>query len=67
MLTETDCYPNTTEASGRCRLVLVGDVHDQWDERDVAAVKSLHPDMVLFVGDFGNEAVKLVSEVGCMI
>ena len=50
--------------SGRsCRLVIVGDVHDAWGPRDVAALQHLAPDMVLFVGDFGNENLKLVSEV----
>ena len=49
--------------SGCCRLVIVGDVHDAWGPRDVAALQHLAPDMVLFVGDFGNENLKLVSEV----
>jgi hypothetical protein len=41
----------------------VGDVHEAWDERDEAALRSLEGDMVVFVGDFGNEAVQLVSQV----
>ncbi|GAX82597.1 hypothetical protein CEUSTIGMA_g10023.t1 [Chlamydomonas eustigma] len=56
--------PATTDAkTKRCRLIVVGDVHDAWDERDEAALHSLQGDMVLFVGDFGNEAVQLVSQV----
>lgn len=45
------------------RLVVVGDVHDAWSERDEAALSVLNPTMVLFVGDFGNEAVQIVAQV----
>jgi hypothetical protein len=51
---------------GGCRLVLVGDVHDAWGPRDVAALRHLSPSMVLFVGDFGNEAVKIVADVAAL-
>lgn len=45
------------------QIAVVGDVHDQWDERDEAALSFLDADLVLFVGDFGNEAVEIVRRV----
>jgi uncharacterized protein (TIGR04168 family) len=39
----------------------VGDVHDAWDALDNHVLESLSPDLALFVGDFGNENVDLVS------
>ncbi|MDB9493791.1 TIGR04168 family protein [Spirulina major CS-329] len=42
------------------KLAIVGDVHDQWSAADNAAVVALGVDLVLFVGDFGNEAVDVV-------
>ena len=50
-----------TGDSGPVRLVLIGDVHHQWDEQDVTALKHLQPDIALFVGDFGEEVVELSS------
>lgn len=42
---------------GNFRIAVVGDVHDQWDEGDAEALRGLRPgvDLVLFVGDFGDE------------
>lgn len=48
------------------RLVIVGDIHNQWSHRDVVALKALLPDMTLFVGDIGNEAVSLVQQIAAM-
>lgn len=45
------------------RLVFVGDVHNQWNEKDAQALSLLQPDIVLFVGDFGEEVVELVKAV----
>ena len=45
------------------RLVLVGDVHHQWSERDAQALRFLEPDVALFVGDFGEEVVDLVKSI----
>lgn len=52
-----------TGDSGSVRLVLIGDVHHQWDEQDVIALKHLQPDVALFVGDFGEEVVELVQTI----
>ncbi|XP_019198016.1 PREDICTED: uncharacterized protein LOC109191796 [Ipomoea nil] len=46
------------------RIVVVGDVHDDWDlEEDRKALQYLKPDVVLFTGDFGNENVDLVKSI----
>ncbi len=50
----------------KLRVAIVGDVHEQWDERDRIALQSLAPDLVLFVGDFGNEAVSIVQQVASL-
>ena len=52
-----------TGDSGSVRLVLIGDVHHQWNEEDVIALKHLQPDVALFVGDFGEEVVELVQTI----
>ncbi|HBE31491.1 MAG TPA: TIGR04168 family protein, partial [Cyanobacteria bacterium UBA11368] len=39
------------------KIAVVGDVHDQWEEQDAGALEHLGVDLVLFVGDFGNESV----------
>lgn len=51
-------------ATNRQRLAIVGDVHDAWGPRDEAALRCISGlSMVLFVGDFGNENVRLVKHV----
>ncbi|MEB3295524.1 MAG: TIGR04168 family protein [Synechococcales bacterium] len=44
-------------------IAIVGDVHNQWDQRDQQALVQLKVDLVLFVGDFGNEAVEVVQQI----
>ena len=46
-----------------CKIAIVGDVHDQWDQNDEAALKHLDVDLVLLVGDFGNESVEIVRAI----
>ena len=48
------------------KIAIVGDVHDQWDDRDEIALTHLGVDLVLFVGDFGNEAVEVVSRIAAL-
>lgn len=48
------------------RIAVIGDVHDQWDEQDIQALKSLEIDLALFVGDFGNEAVGVVRSIASL-
>ena len=45
------------------RIAVVGDVHDFWDADDAVALKHLEVDLVLFVGDFGNESVATVRAI----
>ncbi|PSN20299.1 TIGR04168 family protein [filamentous cyanobacterium CCP5] len=48
------------------RIAAVGDIHDQWGEADAIALQHLAPDLVLFVGDFGNEAVNVVAQIAAL-
>ncbi|MCS7291843.1 MAG: TIGR04168 family protein [Gloeomargarita sp. SKYBB_i_bin120] len=48
------------------RLAVVGDVHQQWQAADALALRHLQVDLVLFVGDFGNEAVEVVQQVAAL-
>jgi uncharacterized protein (TIGR04168 family) len=48
------------------KIAVVGDVHDQWEDEDAIALKALEVDLVLFVGDFGNESVEVVRRVASL-
>jgi uncharacterized protein (TIGR04168 family) len=48
------------------KIAVVGDVHDQWEEDDGLALKHLGVDLVLFVGDFGNESVEVVKAIASL-
>jgi uncharacterized protein (TIGR04168 family) len=48
------------------KIAIVGDVHDQWEPDDEIALHRLGVDLVLFVGDFGNEAVELVTRIAAL-
>ena len=45
------------------KIAVVGDIHDQWEAEDGEALKHLGVDLVLFVGDFGNESVEVVRAI----
>jgi uncharacterized protein (TIGR04168 family) len=46
------------------RIAVVGDVHDKWSTAiEAPLLRGLGVDLVLFVGDFGNEAVALVEDI----
>lgn len=53
----------TIPSSASIKIALVGDVHDLWDEEDVAALHRLGVDLVLLVGDFGNESLSVVQSI----
>ncbi|WNZ24178.1 TIGR04168 family protein [Leptolyngbya sp. NK1-12] len=57
--------PTSTPTSepASCTIAVVGDVHDLWDSGDETALQHLGVDLVLLVGDFGNEAVDVVRTV----
>lgn len=44
-------------------IAVVGDIHDLWEADDGVALKELGVDIVLFVGDFGNESVEVVRAI----
>ncbi len=48
------------------KIAVVGDVHDLWETADEEALKQLGVDLVLLVGDFGNEAVGVVKTIAQM-
>ena len=49
------------------KIAIVGDIHNQWDAKgDRQAIDLLDVDCVLFVGDFGNEAVEIVANVAAL-
>ena len=47
-------------------LAVVGDVHDLWDGQEEAILQRLGVDLVLFVGDFGNESVEVVRRIASL-
>ena len=57
---------NTSIPRKALRIAIIGDVHNQWDEQDTVALHSLQVDLVLFVGDFGNEAVEIVRSIAAL-
>jgi len=42
-------------------IAVIGDVHDRWEEEDNQALIHLGVDLAIFVGDFGNESIEVVS------
>jgi predicted phosphohydrolase len=54
---------NATGDSCKLKAAIVGDVHGQWSKDDVTALQFLDVDVVLFVGDFGEEDLALVSKI----
>jgi uncharacterized protein (TIGR04168 family) len=58
----SNLHPDTTDEK-LITIAIVGDVHDQWDDADELALQKLGVDLVLLVGDFGNEAVEVVEAI----
>lgn len=50
----------------RVKIAVVGDVHEQWEVEDEIALQNLGVDLVLFVGDLGNEWVAGVRLIANM-
>lgn len=48
------------------KIAVVGDVHELWEAEDAIALHQLGVDLVLFVGDFGNESVDVVRQVAAI-
>ena len=47
-------------------IAVVGDIHDHWETDDNTALQQLGVDLVLFVGDFGNESVDIVRTIASL-
>jgi uncharacterized protein (TIGR04168 family) len=54
------------KSSKSLTIAVVGDVHDLWDADDGLALKHLGVDLVLLVGDFGNESVEVVRSIAAI-
>lgn len=48
------------------RIAAIGDIHDSWDDRDNDILHQLGVDLVLFVGDFGNESIEVVQRIAAL-
>ncbi|MEO0986695.1 MAG: TIGR04168 family protein [Cyanobacteria bacterium J06639_14] len=57
---------DTSMSNKVLRIAIIGDVHDQWEEQDADMLQHLQVDLVLFVGDFGNEAVEVVRSIAAL-
>lgn len=53
----------STPISQTYTIAVVGDIHDQWSSADEQALMALDVDLVLFVGDFGNESLPIVRQI----
>lgn len=42
-------------------IAVVGDIHEQWERADHEALQVIGIDLVLFVGDFGNESLEVTG------
>lgn len=60
-------YAPTERSKDTClKIAVIGDVHGAWDAEDELALRHLGVDLVLFVGDFGNEAVEVVRAIAAL-
>ncbi|MEM8718382.1 MAG: TIGR04168 family protein [Cyanobacteria bacterium P01_G01_bin.39] len=55
-----------TQIKSEITIAVVGDVHDLWEQEDHQALQHLGVDLVLFVGDFGNESVGIVRQIASL-
>ncbi len=53
----------TAQPQDTLQIAIVGDVHQQWNNDDATALQSLNVDLVLFVGDFGNEDLAIIDQI----
>ncbi len=45
------------------KIAVIGDVHEQWQKEDEQALINLGVDLVIFVGDLGNESIPVVKQI----
>ena len=53
-------------SSKSIKIAIAGDIHDRWETADEVALQHLGVDLVLFVGDFGNESVQIVQKIAAV-
>jgi len=59
--------PSESRSQPVTTIAVIGDVHDQWElAAEERALRQLGVDLVLFVGDFGNEAVEVVRQIAAL-
>ena len=56
----------TVQTKTTLQIAIVGDVHQQWNSDDATALQTLGIDLVLFVGDFGNEDLAIVEQIASL-
>jgi uncharacterized protein (TIGR04168 family) len=66
MISQTHEQEDNTFSSKLIKIAVVGDIHDRWEIADETALQLLGVDLVLFVGDFGNESVQVVREIAAV-
>jgi uncharacterized protein (TIGR04168 family) len=54
------------QSKNKLTIAVVGDVHDRWEAEDELALKYLGVDLVLLVGDFGNESVEIIRQIAAI-
>jgi uncharacterized protein (TIGR04168 family) len=55
-----------SDAAQLLKIAVIGDVHDAWDADDELALRYLGVDLMLLVGDFGNESVEVVRSIAAL-
>ncbi|WP_017294377.1 TIGR04168 family protein [Geminocystis herdmanii] len=48
------------------KIAVIGDIHENWNKYDSFALEFLEVDLALFVGDFGNESLKVVGDIASL-
>ena len=56
----------TSQRNHQQTIAVIGDIHDLWEAEDGVALKKLGIDLVLFVGDYGNESVEVVRAIAAL-
>ncbi|MGA1475950.1 MAG: TIGR04168 family protein [Prochlorothrix sp.] len=54
---------SSSPPSPSVQIAVIGDIHNHWTPVDAQLLQALAVDLVLFVGDVGNEAVDLVRSI----
>jgi len=66
MIAQPSVHSQEAASQATVQIAIVGDVHQQWNDDDAVALQSLGVDLVLFVGDFGNEDLAVVRQIAAL-